>query len=249
MPIHDWTRVDAGLFHHFHQDWTIEICRTLNRGLLPLDYLVMTDQWVEGPDSDMITVRECGFTVPGGLAMADAPPRARQVARVESDAAAYAQRANRIVVRHQLGPVVAAIEVVSPGNKDSRHTIRAFTAKAIDFLRGGVNLVVIDLFPPTPRDPAGTHQVIWDELSGVPFEPRPADKPLTVASYDAGGGLTAYVDPVAVGDDLPDAALFLAPGWYVTIPLERTYQASWDVTPRAIRELLGTMPGGDQPDD
>jgi hypothetical protein len=23
MPIHDWTRADAGLLHHFHQDWTI----------------------------------------------------------------------------------------------------------------------------------------------------------------------------------------------------------------------------------
>ena len=99
----------------------------------------------------------------------------------------------------------------------------------------------------TPRDPAGIHQVIWDELSGVPFDPRPAEKPLTVASYDAGGGLTAYVDPVAVDDDLPDAALFLAPGWYVTIPLERTYAASCDVTPQAIRNLLATFRAGGEP--
>ena len=247
MPIHDWTRVDAGIFHNFHQDWTIEICRTLNRGLLPADYIAMTDQRVDGPEPDVITVRAGAAMVPGGLAVADAPPRARQVARVESDAAIYARRANRIIVRHQLGPVVAVIEVVSPGNKDSRHAIRAFTAKLIDFLRSGISLVVIDLFPPTPRDPAGIHQVIWDELSGVPFEPRPADKPLTVASYDAGGGLTAYVDPVAVGDDLPDAALFLAPGWYVAIPLERTYAASWDVTPQAIRNLLATSRAGGEP--
>jgi hypothetical protein len=33
MPIHDWTRVPVGLFHHFHQDWTIEIARDLNRPL------------------------------------------------------------------------------------------------------------------------------------------------------------------------------------------------------------------------
>ncbi len=238
MPIHDWTRVDAGTFHHFHQDWSIEICRTLNRGLLPSDYLAMTDQRVEGPEPEVITIRAATQAGPGGLAVADAPPRARQVARVESDAAAYARRANRIIVRHQPGPVVAVIEVVSPGNKDSRHAIRAFTSKAIDFLKSGVGLVIIDLFPPTPRDPAGIHQTIWDELSDAPFEPRPADKPLTVASYDSGDGLTAYVDPLAVGDALPDAALFLAPGWYVTIPLEQSYQVSWDLTPRLIRELL-----------
>jgi hypothetical protein len=53
---------------------------------------------------------------------------------------------------------------------------------------GGDTLVIIDLFPPTPRDPEGIHQALWDELVGVPFEPRPADKPLTVAGYDAGGG-------------------------------------------------------------
>ena len=35
MPIHDWTRVRANRFHHFHQDWTVEITRSLNRGVLP----------------------------------------------------------------------------------------------------------------------------------------------------------------------------------------------------------------------
>ena len=131
--------------------------------------------------------------------------------------------------------------LVSPGNKDSHHAIKAFTAKAIDFLRSGISLVIIDLFPPTPRDPAGIHQLIWDELSGVPFEPRPADKPLTVVSYDGGNGLTAYVDPVAVGDPLPDVPVFLTPGWYVNLPLEQTYLASWEVTPKPIRDLLAPL--------
>ena len=35
MPIHDWTRVPSGLIHHFHQDRSIEIACTLNRGRLP----------------------------------------------------------------------------------------------------------------------------------------------------------------------------------------------------------------------
>ncbi len=32
MPLHDWTRVSAGIYHDFHQDWTIEIRRALNGG-------------------------------------------------------------------------------------------------------------------------------------------------------------------------------------------------------------------------
>lgn len=38
MPIHDWTRVDAGLFHDFHQDWTIP----MNRFALAVSLLVGT---------------------------------------------------------------------------------------------------------------------------------------------------------------------------------------------------------------
>ena len=30
MPIHDWSHVPAGLFHHFHQHWAVSICDTLN---------------------------------------------------------------------------------------------------------------------------------------------------------------------------------------------------------------------------
>ena len=41
MPIHDWTRVDAGIFHAFHHDWITEIARALNRGLLPADYYAL----------------------------------------------------------------------------------------------------------------------------------------------------------------------------------------------------------------
>lgn len=239
MAIHDWTRVDAGTFHDFHQDWTVEICRTLNRGILPPGFFAMVDQRAASPEPDVIALklRQPRSPREGGLAIADRP-RVQQSARIAQESELYARKANRIVIRHQLGHVVAMIEVVSPGNKDNRHGMRAFVQKIVDFIRNGIHVVVIDLFPPGPRDPDGIHQVIWDELVGLPFEPRPANKPLTIASYDAGDTLTAYVDPIAVGDPLPDAPLFLAPEWYVNIPLEQTYSTSWEVTPQPIRELV-----------
>ena len=33
MPIHDWTRVDANVFHDFHQTWSISIRNALNATL------------------------------------------------------------------------------------------------------------------------------------------------------------------------------------------------------------------------
>jgi hypothetical protein len=68
----------------------------------------------------------------------------------------------------------------------------------------------------------------------------PPDKPLTLAAYDAGPEWVAYVEPVAVGDELPAMPLFLKPEWYVPAPLEATYQARWNVFPAPMKRLLET---------
>jgi hypothetical protein len=59
--------------------------------------------------------------------------------------------------------------------------IRARVEKSADILNPGVNLLVVELFPPTPRDPQGIDKAIWNELGDQPFEPRPGE-PLIVAS-------------------------------------------------------------------
>jgi hypothetical protein len=238
MPVYDWTRVSAGGFHDFHQDWTIEIRRTLNRGLLPPGYAAYSDLRVEGYEPDVVSIDAGGPHARGGQAVAEVPPSARQVAQVRTEAAAYALRANRISIRHEFGRVVAIIEIVSPGNKESKYDLDAFLAKSVAFLRRGVNLLIIDLFPPTRRDPQGPHQAIWGLLTDEPFALRPEDKPLTVAGYDTG-------DPLTADDPLPDAPLFLAPGWYVSVPLERTYITSWEATPEPIRDRVA--PGEPRP--
>jgi hypothetical protein len=241
MPIHDWTRVRPGTFHHFHQRWIQALCDTLNTGGLPPGYLALSEQRVSGPEPDVITLelpdRPEADREPAGTAVAAAPPRTRF--RTESDAANYARRADRITVRHADGDVVAVIEIVSPGNKDSRHAIRAFGRKAVELLQAGVHLLIVDLFPPNPRNPQGIHKVIWDRIHDEPFA-LPADKPLTLAAYAAGTATVGYIEPVAVGDALPDMPLFLTPDRYVTCPLEATYQTAWSVFPTALKGPLET---------
>jgi hypothetical protein len=96
---------------------------------------------------------------------------------------------------------------------------------------------VIDLFPPGPRDPQGIHQIIWDEISNEPFK-LPAEKQLTVAAYQSLPTRVAYVEPVAVGDSLPNMPLFLYQGNYTNVPLEETYLATWNALPIDLRRLL-----------
>jgi hypothetical protein len=237
MPIHDWTRVEAGDFHHFHQCWVVAIGNALNGGLLPPGYLAMAEQVTGRPIPDVITLqaREPKGGPEGGIAVATAPPTARLIAKFER--VNYAKRADRVVIRHGRGRVVAIIEILSPGNKDSRAALRAFVEKAADFLNQGVNLLVVDLFPPTPRDPQGIHKAIWDELSDQPFD-APPGKPLIVASYIGGDIPTAYVDSVGIGDSLPSLPIFLSETRYIPAPLEATYQEAWSVFPAMLKDLI-----------
>lgn len=242
MPIHDWTRVRANRFHDFHQGWTIRIRDALNAGLLPSGYFALAEQITGGPEPDVVTLSlpvKPGDSAAGGVAVAGMTPRVR--VQVQADAVRYAQKANRVAVHHPDGVVVAIIEIVSPGNKDSKNAIRSFARKAVEFLLAGVNLLIVDLFPPTKRDPLGVHKVIWDRIKDEPYE-LPVGQPLTLASYSAAGVITGYVQNVGVGDPLPDMPIFLTPTHWVPCPLELTYQTSWAVFPKELKAPLESPP-------
>ncbi len=246
MPVHDWSRVEAGIFHDFHHAWIEEIKRALNAGLLPDDYYALAEQHAAGFGPDVLTLGgppngESGPalspTAPstgGGLLLA--PPKARLAAETEMEF--YRRKQNRVAVRHVSGDqVVAMVEVVSPGNKAARNALRSFVEKAAELLDQRIHLLILDLLPPGRRDPHGIHGAIWEEITGQGFD-APADKPLTLAAYESTLTVRAYVEAVAVGDPLPDMPLFLEPGAHVAVPLEATYQAAWNAVPRRWRRVV-----------
>ena len=243
MPIHDWTKVEAGIFHDFHQEWISTIKRSLNGGLLPPGYYALAEQIASGYGPDVLTLEgpmgsasEPSERTGGGINLATAPPRVSFHFRTEADI--YATKANRISVRHVSDHrVVAIVEIVSPGNKSTRGALRDFTGKAADLLRRGVHLLVVDLFPPGHRDPEGIHGAIWEELADSDFV-LPEGRPLTLASYVGGATQEAFVETIAAGSPLPDMPLFLAEEQYVPIPLEKTYQSAWEAVPEFWRGWL-----------
>jgi hypothetical protein len=206
MPIHDWTRVDAGLFHAFRFGWVSALCEALNCGSLPFDHHALAE-----PSNPR--------AVPDGLAEAEV----------------YAHIADRIAVHQVDGPTVAVIEIVSPGNKASDVALRAFVARKSGLIKRGINVLVLDLLPPAEWDPLGIYNVLGSEPAD--FE-LPADKPLVLVAYEAGPEWKAYVEPVAVGDVLPDMPLFLGPSYYVPTPLEATYLTTWNAFPAPLKGLL-----------
>lgn len=249
MPVHDWTRVAAGIFHDFHLSWIGELKGVLNDGLLPPDYYALAEQFASkayGPE--VLTLRlqaapDGGAAEPqhrdrsGILALPNRPPRARFTATTEM--AFYLQKQNSVVIRHVSGDeVVALIEVVSPGNKSSRSALRRFVEKAAESIFRGYHLLILDVNPPTRRDPQGIHGAIWEEIEDSSYC-APKDKPLTLVAYACDDPVkTAFVEPVAVGDTLPDMPLYLTPDFYVNVPLEATYQAAWRTVPRRWQRVL-----------
>lgn len=243
MPIHDWTKVEAGVFHDFHLSWIGELKRALNAGLLPADYYALAEQRTGEFGPDVLTLRgpqpsdpESGNAFEGGVAVATAPPKVRYRSRMP-DAQWYALKADRLVVRHVSGhEVVAVVELMSPGNKSSVKALDDFLRKAWSLMRAGVHLLVVDPFPPTARDPSGIHDAIWEDGT-VEVERSPAQL-LTCASYRCGREPEAFVEPVAVGDALPDMPLFLTEDVYILTPLERTYESAWTSVPNFYRRQL-----------
>ena len=106
MPIHDWSRVPSGLFHHFHQDWSIEIARTLNRGTLPKGLSAMVEQRAGPKEADVLAVeswrsaKKSKIADDGGLLVLERPGTSivrKTTNEIDAD------RSNRIVVKHHLG--------------------------------------------------------------------------------------------------------------------------------------------------
>ncbi len=248
MPIHDWTRVDAGIFHHFHQRWIVAITDALNERLLPSEYYALAGQQGAGFEPDVLTLKTSlppetdddaaqppeQPSAGGGVMVAQ--PSVRVTA--ETDLEFYRRKQTVVAVRHVSGDhLVAIVEIVSKGNKSGRKAFDDFIRKAAEFLTHRVHLLILDLQPTTARDLQGIHGAIWDEVAGQEYK-RPGDKPLTLAAYESGASVRAFVEPVEVGDTLIDMPLFLDPGRYVAVPLEETYRIAFDSVPKRWRMVL-----------
>lgn len=254
MPIHDWTRVSAGTFHDFRVAWIAELRRALNGGLLPPGYYALAEQVADQVIPDVLALEEVdpeedgsGRAAPRngeegggvGLAVATTLPRVALQDSVGEPARLAAKR-RQLVIRHATGDrIVALIEIISPGNKQSRAELNSFVGKAVAAVNTGYHLLLLDLFPPGRFDPEGIHGAVWQELGGI-YNPPPG-KPLTLAAYAAATIVNCYVEPTAVGAELIPMPLFLDPGHYIYVPLEPTYLGAYEGVPgRWKRVIEGT---------
>ena len=215
MPVHDWTRVDAGIFHDFHNAWLTEIRNVLNNGALPEGYYVRLHRAARGSDHSR---RVGAVPRPHSTSRRGVSPSWTSVGRcaaagpMEADSLGVRPTRRRtLAVRHVSGHrLVALIEVVSPSNKDRADHVEEFVAKVTLVLGFGIHVLVIDLFPSGSHDPSGMHGAVremLDDGDAIQGDELPDDEPLSLVSYKAGQPIDAYLEQVRVGQPLPDMPL------------------------------------------
>ncbi|MFH5806573.1 hypothetical protein [Alienimonas sp. DA493] len=247
MPVHDFTRLSSDAFRGFHNAWLTRLYDALNAGAMPNGYYAMIESETGEVVPDLLALHapaadDKSADVPpgGGVAVATAPPPVAERREYRGAARTRTPRKYLAVRRADGGRLVGLVEVVSRANKDRPASVAQFVGKVVSAVEAGVHVLVIDLYPPTPSAPDGLPAEIGAEW-GDEYRLNPAT-PLTLASYVADDPPVAYIQPLAVGDDLPDMPLFLDPGHYVNVPLAATYAENVARFPAPLRRALEAMP-------
>lgn len=228
--------VERRSWEGFHGLWAAAIVEALNRDVLADEYFADMQVHVGSQvEVDVATLTESAephadAVVRGGngaptatipQAPAWAPPAASMVLSTifpdEIEVQVFATAA---------GPtLVAAIELVSPGNKDRPETRRAFAAKCVAYLTRGIGLIVVDIV--TNRLANLHNEVVALLGQGMPFLMPPEASIYAVAyrpSRQPGGDqIEVWPVPLVVAQPLPILPLALRNAGMIPVDLDSTY--------------------------
>lgn len=231
MPLLDHFRPplsDTRHWESFHARWAGAIADSLNANLLPAGYYAEEQVHVGGRvEIDVATFdRADGGTAAGNGGVATvaaqtwAPPAPQLLIP-----AVFPDSIEVLVFSGEAGPtLVAAVGLVSPGNKDRAQSRRAFAAKCASYLQQVIGLVVVDIV--TNRQ-ANLHNEL---IRLMELEDRFAISvgPLYAAAYrparrDKSELLETWADPLAIDRSLSTLPLALDKGLLIPLDLETTY--------------------------
>lgn len=249
MPVHDWSRVDAGTFHAFHLAWLGQLQAALNGGLLPTGFYALAEQHAGRSIPDMLSLhagpieRVSPFSTGGTATITRTRPKV-QVKLLAKKSPRQMRRT--IAIRHVSGHrIIALLEVASPSNKDRRRSVVAFINKLTAALQLGIHVLLVDILPPGKYDPNGLHGALWSRFDPDDLYELPDSRSLTLASYAAALPVQAFVDHLLADEPLPDMPLFLSDERFVNVPLEPSYRTAYRGMPEYWREVIE---GKRQPD-
>lgn len=224
MPLHDWSALPG--WDGVHQVWGVELLYAIKPQLPPAyrAYIGTTPTFAIGGPEDgrpAVGVRDW----PAGSPPAVPVPAPEPGSEPDEEVAVATLSADTALLVERAGRLVAAVELVSPRNKDRLSAQTAYAAAYTGYLLRGVHLLVVDVH----RRPATFS--FADEIARALGMNQPAlPSPNAVAyrvggpSPDGGRFLAVWRRPLTVGDPLPQMRLPLSADESVTVDLEATYR-------------------------
>ena len=122
--------------------------------------------------------------------------------------------------------LVAAVEIVSPANKDRKASRRAFVAKCAALLHQGVCVSIVDIVT-VRRFNLYAELLAFMEWSDPAFSPNPPpiySVTCRTRNVDDLGRFESWAYPLTIGQPLPDLPIWLSEDLNVTLELEASYQ-------------------------
>src|SRR5262245_31752325 len=212
----------------FHGLWAAAVVEKLNRDVLAEDYFADMQVHVGSQvEVDVATLAESRGTgapraaAATALAPAWTPPATDLVFPIVFPDDIEVQVFSTVTG----AALVAAIELVSPGNKDRPETRQAFAAKCVSYLTRGIGLIVVDI---VTNRLANLHNGVMGLLGrGGPFLLAPAVTTYAVAyrpsRQPSGDQVELWPRPLSLGQPLPVLPLALRNAGVVPVDLEGTY--------------------------
>ena len=210
----------------FHGLWAAALVEKLNQDILADEYFADMQVHIGSQvEVDIATLTESRSAGSDGsttaTAPAWAPPATSLIAPIVFPDDVEVQVFSTVTG----ATLVAAIELVSPGNKDRPETRRAFAAKCVSYLTRGIGLIVVDI---VTNRLANLHNEVMEWLGhGEPFR-----MPLAAATYavayrpsrqSSGDQIEMWPTPLTLGQPLPVLPLALRNAGVVPVDLEATY--------------------------
>ncbi len=207
---------DITSWEQFHAQWPAMIVQVLVRKL-PWRY-------VAGPHFQADTFLEVDVG-----AHDDEPPPAcppRPSLTVATDLPAQDEYAVRVYDRRRGRRLVAAVEIVSPANKDRPEHRRAFVAKCAALLQERVSVTVIDLVTTRNFNLYGELlELIGQTDPALGAEPPPLYAVASRGTKKASAWLLeTWAHPLPLGQPLPTLPLWLADDLAVPLELAESYE-------------------------
>jgi len=160
MPAHDWTRVDAGIFHAFYHRWISAISDALNQGILPSDYYALPEQHAVGFGPDVLTLQS----------PRPEPPESSIAGKVRAGRPSTLLERPGIDVTAETDLATSPPEVRCAASPPEVRCAASWR-KRPNFLRTGFTCCWSICFLPAPRDPQGLHAALREEIAGSGYHP------------------------------------------------------------------------------